>query len=111
MRVDYKHMDQVADGIKFAMSNFAGLPSEMTGKRRQEYWQTVRVPYCEPCAYEEKLAIFDDVTGSRTSLLSAYERITAYITDGAVTTLPPIPEKLRKRAEAMIRRSSRWPGT
>lgn len=51
--------------------------------------------------YNEHLAIFDSLS-SRISLLSSYERITAKITEGRVTGLPPMDEKLRVRAERMV---------
>ena len=76
----------------------------MTAAERHAYWANVEVPYRPYYAYEETLAVFGDMPGSPGSMLSAYERITGYITDGAVTSLPPIDEELRSATRAKFDR-------
>nr|WP_246140995.1 hypothetical protein [Micromonospora olivasterospora] len=68
----------------------------MTDAERQDYWLTVEVPYRAYYAYEETLATFGDVPGSR-GLLSAYESLTRHITGGRVTALPRMDEGLRRQ--------------
>jgi tetratricopeptide (TPR) repeat protein len=95
MRVDLSEQERVDASRIFAQRRFENLPSNMTIAERQDYWAKVEVPYRPYYAYEETLAVFGDLPGSPGSMLSAYERITGYITDGAVTGLPPIDEDLR----------------
>ena len=104
MRVDVSEQERVDASRIFAQRRFENLPSDMTVAERHVYWANVEVPYRPYYAYEETLAVFGDMPGSPTSMLSAYERITAYITDGAVTSLPPIDEELRSATRAKFDR-------
>jgi tetratricopeptide (TPR) repeat protein len=71
----------------------------------QRYLGSVEIPYKSAYAYEEVLATFRDVPGIPTSLLAAFERLTARITDGDVTGFDPLPEEQRHRyLEAFTRR-------
>ena len=79
----------------FATRLFGGLPAGMTDAQRRAYWVNVEVPYRAFYAFEETLAVFNDTPGSPTSMLSSFERIASYITDGAVTGLPGMDEDLR----------------
>src|SRR3984885_7669280 len=85
MRVDPFEQERVEAGRVFAQRRFENLPADMTAAQRRAYWSSVEVPYRPYYAYEEKLAIFGDTPGLPGSMLSAYERLTSYITDGAVT--------------------------
>ena len=106
MRIDHSREDKVAAGMEFVERHFAGLPKDMRQEQRRAYWAEVEVPYRPGYAYEETLAAFGDRPGTADSLLSSYERITARITDHAVTRLPPRQEWLRLRT---WRRFSRTP--
>jgi hypothetical protein len=106
MRVDPSQHERVEAGRVFAQQNFEDLPAGMTAAERHSYWSGVEIPYRPYYAYEEILAVFGDAPGDPGSLLSAYERITAYITADAVTTLPTIDEDLR---HATRRRYDRRP--
>ncbi|MEO3778016.1 FxSxx-COOH system tetratricopeptide repeat protein [Micromonospora sp. B11E3] len=96
MRVDEGEKSKTDAGRSLAMQRFAGLPAGMTEAERQEYWLTVEVPYRAYYAYEETLATFGDVPGSR-GLLSAYESLTRHVTGGRVTALPRMDEGLRRQ--------------
>jgi hypothetical protein len=96
MRVDPFEQERVEAGRVFAQRRFENLPAGMTPAQRRAYWTSVEVPYRPYYAYEEMLAIFGDSPGSPGSMLSAYERITGYLTEGVVTSLPPIDDDLRK---------------
>jgi MinD-like ATPase involved in chromosome partitioning or flagellar assembly/tetratricopeptide (TPR) repeat protein len=104
MRVDQAEKEKVEAGHKVAVALFAGLPAAMSEAQRRQYWAAVEVPYRAFYAYEETLAVFGDPPGSPTSLLSAFERLTAQITDGAVTSLPPVDEQLRNRTKLQFAR-------
>jgi CobQ/CobB/MinD/ParA nucleotide binding domain/NB-ARC domain len=104
MRVDLSELDRVNASRTFAQRRFENLPSDMTATERHDYWAKVEVPYQPYYAYEETLAIFGDMPGSPRSMLSAYERLTGYITDDAVTSLPPIDEELRIATRAKFER-------
>ncbi|MEH1167719.1 FxSxx-COOH system tetratricopeptide repeat protein [Micromonospora sp. CPCC 205539] len=96
MRVDEGEKSKTDAGRALAMQRFAGLPSGMTDTERQDYWLTVEVPYRAYYAYEETLATFGDVPGSR-GLLSAYESLTRHVTGGQVSALPRMDEGLRRQ--------------
>ncbi|MEU3456589.1 FxSxx-COOH system tetratricopeptide repeat protein [Micromonospora sp. NPDC006766] len=96
MRVDEGEKSKTDAGRALAMQRFAGLPSGMVDIERQDYWLTVEVPYRAYYAYEETLATFGDVPGSR-GLLSAYEALTRHITNGQVTALPRMDDGLRRQ--------------
>ncbi|MEV4275016.1 FxSxx-COOH system tetratricopeptide repeat protein [Actinoplanes xinjiangensis] len=97
MRVDPAEKDKADAGRALAMQRFPGLPDGMSPAERSRYWNAVEVPYRAFYAYEEILATFGDPPGQTTSLLAAYERLTAHITDGEVTAMPVLDEALRAR--------------
>jgi tetratricopeptide (TPR) repeat protein len=57
--------------------------------------ETVEVPYRPVQAYGEVLAALVDEPGRPASMLTAYERLAAAITEGEVTRLPPVPRLFR----------------
>ena len=93
MRVDDSQKERSDAGLTEAVRRFPSLPAGMSEEQRREYWSTIGVPYRSAYAYEEMLAVFD--RSSRASLLPSFERITGYITNGAVTSVPPVDETLR----------------
>lgn len=104
MRVDPSEQERVQAGRIYAQRRFEGLPAGLTAAERHAYWGNVEVPYRPYYAYEEMLAVFGDTPGSPGSMLSAYERITGYITDGAVTSLPSVDDDLRNAMRARFDR-------
>jgi tetratricopeptide (TPR) repeat protein len=105
MRVDQGEKERVEAGRAFARRIFAGLPAGMTDNERQQYWGAVEVPYQPFYAFEEILAIFGDRPGAPGSLLSSFERLSAQITGGSVTSLEPLDEDLRVRVrQRFVRR-------
>ena len=105
MRIDHAQKEKVDAGLRFASQQFEGLPAGMSDEWRREYWAEVEVPYRPSYAYEETLATIGDRPGSRTSLLSSYERLTARITGGAVSSLPLREEWLRLRTRLLFSRT------
>ncbi|WP_198170432.1 FxSxx-COOH system tetratricopeptide repeat protein [Actinoplanes awajinensis] len=61
------------------------------------YWGDVEIPYKPFFAYEEILATFGERARQEHSLLSSFERLTGIITENAVTELPPMDERERRR--------------
>ena len=92
-------------GRALARLKFAGLPKHLSGEELAAYWGAVEIPYRPYYAYEETLATVGDAAGLANSLLSAFERLTTVISDGEVTALPAVPERVRLRCrDAYIRR-------
>jgi cellulose biosynthesis protein BcsQ len=110
MRVDLAEKKKVDDGRLRAMRRFPGLPAGMTDIERREYWATIEIPYQAFYGYDEMLAVFGDKPDMPGSLLSAYERLTARITQNAVTSLPRMDEQLRLRTGDKFSRSAPFAG-
>jgi cellulose biosynthesis protein BcsQ len=105
MRVDEGENEKSDAGRALARHRFAGLPAGMDETQLSQYWAGMVIPYRPFYAYEEILASFGDQHGSPISMLSACERLTAELTRGRVTSLPPMPEDVRLRyKEAFTRR-------
>ena len=107
MRVDEGEKEKADTGRSLARRRFDGLPSDLTEQRRQIYWSNVEIPYKPFYAYEEILAAFGDKNTGPNMLLGAYERLTGYITEGAITTVPPIETELRESWLKRFERSAR----
>jgi tetratricopeptide (TPR) repeat protein len=105
MRVDDAEKEKLDVGRALARAKFAHFPSGVTEDEAARYWASVEIPYKPFYAYEEVLAVFGDAPGSPLSLVSAYERLTAEITERAVPSLQPMSEEVRLRyREAFVRR-------
>ncbi|MFE7855640.1 FxSxx-COOH system tetratricopeptide repeat protein [Streptomyces sp. NPDC057403] len=110
MRVEDGEKDKVEAGRAVARQRFAGLPEGPGGERLgtdevNAYWSSVEIPYKPYYAFEETLAVVGDKKGDPKSLLSAFERLTAFVSDHEVTALPQIQEPVRLRCrDAFIRR-------
>ncbi|MDW5328218.1 FxSxx-COOH system tetratricopeptide repeat protein [Plantactinospora sp. KLBMP9567] len=100
MRVDPAEQDKANAGRALAMHRFAGLPAGLTEADRRDYWAEVEVPYVAYYAYEETLATF----GTDRAMLSAYERLTAAITEGQVRSLPRMEDVLRDQLRSQFER-------
>ncbi|WP_081982412.1 FxSxx-COOH system tetratricopeptide repeat protein [Streptacidiphilus albus] len=97
MRIDDGEKEKVDAGRALSRVRFDGLPQGLSGEELTRYWGAVEVPYRPFYAYEEILATFGDQSGVPTSMLSAFERLTAVLTDERVTALPAIPQDTRLR--------------
>lgn len=104
MRVDQAEKEKIEAGRAVAVERFAGIPGDMSEAERGAYWAEVEVPYQPFYSYEETLAVFGDQPGSPRSLLASFERLTSYITDGAVTRLPAFDEQMRNRTKQLFTR-------
>jgi tetratricopeptide (TPR) repeat protein len=106
MRVDQAEKEKVDAGRLVAVRHFPGLPEGMSDVQRRKYWASIEVPYQAFYAYEETLAVFGDPAGLPGSLLASFERLTAQITEGAVTSLPPLDEQVRLRTKRKFARTA-----
>lgn len=95
MRIDEGEKEKADAGRALARAKFEGFPTGLDEEQRASYWGAVEIPYRPYYAYEETLAAFGDEVGNPTSLLSAFERLTAVVSDQAVTRLPRMPEDVR----------------
>ena len=62
------------------------------------------MPYQTFYAYEETLATFADTPGLSGSLLSAYETLTRYVTNGDVRAMPQLDGSIRAQITARFER-------
>ncbi|MDQ1288588.1 MAG: hypothetical protein QG622_2153 [Actinomycetota bacterium] len=95
MRTDASEKGKLDAGRELARKRFATALSR-SGPVDADGWPALEVPYIPYYAFEEILAAFGDPPGQPTSLLAAFERVTAHLTNGAVTQLHPMDEQLRR---------------
>lgn len=95
MRVENGENAKVEAGRAVARTEFDRFPRGLRRDEATAYWLAVEVPYRAFYAFEETLATFGDRPGAPGSMLAAFERLTAAITEGEVTTCRPIEESLR----------------
>lgn len=84
MRVDPDDTDRLALRQAFARETFADVLSRAGISKLADYWALVEVPHRSFYAYEEVLSTFKDDPNDPKTLLSAFVRLTRYLTDGAV---------------------------
>ena len=106
MRVENAERAKLESGRNLARQRFGDLPEALSAADRADYWIHMSVPYQPFYAYEETLATFGDDVPSPTTLLAAYQRLTDYITDGAIASMPQMPARLR---ESWLKRFERHP--
>jgi hypothetical protein len=102
MRVDEAEKNKADAGRTAARTRFAEL--KLTELASAKYWGQVEIPYVPFYNYEETLATFADSPNDRHTLLDAYVRLAAVLTDGEVTGLPELDEGERKAVLAEISR-------
>ncbi|MEU0134432.1 FxSxx-COOH system tetratricopeptide repeat protein [Streptomyces sp. NPDC006296] len=110
MRIDEGEKEKADAGRALARLRFDRLPRDLSGDALTAYWGAVEIPYRPYYAYEETLATFGDEAGLSNSLLSAFERLTAFVTRQEVTSMPPVGEEARLRIrDAFTRRRPALP--
>jgi tetratricopeptide (TPR) repeat protein len=95
MRVDEGEKEKADTGRAYAREAFKGLPSGLGEEALNRYWGSVEFPYKPYYGYEEILAVFGDQPQTANTLLAACERLTAELTEGEITGLPPMDADLR----------------
>jgi len=97
MRIEDGEKVKLDIGRVLARTKFEPFPAGLNTEQSVQYWGSVEIPYMPYYAFEETLATFGDEPGIPTSLLAAFERLTAAITAGQVTSMPVLPEETRLR--------------
>lgn len=95
MRIELGENAKVEAGRAYARTRFDRFPRGMSQQEANRYWLSVEIPYRPYYAFEETLATFGDSPGSPNSMLAAFERLSAEITEGRVSSYTPVPEDLR----------------
>ncbi|MGW1618474.1 FxSxx-COOH system tetratricopeptide repeat protein [Streptomyces sp. NPDC002172] len=105
MRVEDAGRDRLEAGRYQARSLFARYLDWMPEDEREVYWNSVEIPYKASYAYEEIPATVGERRQDGT-LLAAFERLTARLTDNAVTRLSNMSETYRQRLRREYERNS-----
>ncbi|MGV4986994.1 FxSxx-COOH system tetratricopeptide repeat protein [Streptomyces sp. NRAIS3] len=105
MRVEDAGQDRLEAGRYQARSLFAPFLDWLPAEKQDEYWSSVEIPYKPSYAYEEIPATVGERRQDGT-LLAAFERLTARLTDDRVTRLNNMPEKYRQHLRTQYERSS-----
>ncbi|MFF3303538.1 FxSxx-COOH system tetratricopeptide repeat protein [Streptomyces sp. NPDC002908] len=110
MRIDEGEKEKADAGRALARLKFDRLPRDLSGDELTAYWGAVEIPYRPYYAYEETLATFGDEAGLSNSLLSAFERLTAVVTQQEITSMPQVGDEVRLRIrDAFTRRRPALP--
>ncbi|WP_406091768.1 FxSxx-COOH system tetratricopeptide repeat protein [Kitasatospora purpeofusca] len=108
MRVEDAERAGLAAGRDLAHDAFDPyLERWLSPERRADYWRDVEVPYKPFYAYEEVPATIVDRPQQGRSLLASFERLAAWLTDGRVSALRPLPDLARRRLYAAYLRTGR----
>ncbi|WP_435831675.1 FxSxx-COOH system tetratricopeptide repeat protein [Nonomuraea fuscirosea] len=110
MRIEEAEQERLELGRREARMHFDRF-LDRNAEQKAAYWGAVEVPYRSFYAYEEVLAVFGDPPHRPGSLLGAYERLTAEITHGEVTSMAPMAEELRQRSLMQFLRRRPTPPT
>jgi tetratricopeptide (TPR) repeat protein len=109
MRVQYDQRERLDAGRASSQDRFAPFLSWLPSESHQRYWGDVEIPYKSFYAYDEIPATVGDGSFREGSLLSAFERLTKWITEGRVTSFAQLPTDVRQRYEAAYLYGSRTP--
>ncbi|MFD7811933.1 FxSxx-COOH system tetratricopeptide repeat protein [Streptomyces sp. NPDC059785] len=107
MRVEDAERDRLDVGRQHAREAFGPYLDWVPEDQREQYWGQVEIPYKTYFAYEEVPATVGDGPHQTGTMLKATERLTKWITDGAVTGQRPLPADERQRLLSAYLRKSR----
>ncbi|MGP4046275.1 FxSxx-COOH system tetratricopeptide repeat protein [Streptomyces sp. 2A115] len=107
MRVEDAEQELLDQGRDSARAGFAPFLSWLGEEHHARYWGEVEIPYKPYYAYAEIPATVKDRLLQKGSLLTAFERLTAWITDEEVRALEPQPAEERKQLVAEYLRDPR----
>lgn len=108
MRVELAEKEKLERRRELCRMRFALFPNSIPdGEPRDRYWRRVETLYVPFYAYEEIIATIGDKPGHASSLLTAAEHLSEYVSDGAVTKMAPLPEARRLELLARYERQSR----
>jgi FxsC-like protein len=108
-RVEKSEKERLDLAREVAHARFDQLLDHLDESERGQYWGRVEIFYEPFYAYEEMLAAFGDKPHQTNSLLASNERLTAYLTQNAVSELEPVSETDRQIVLAKYARQTRRP--
>jgi hypothetical protein len=94
-RVELGEKERLDVACERARRTFDAYIRHLSREERAAYWEGVEVLYQPYYAYEEVLAVFAERRRQRGSLLTSFEQLTRYVTDGDVTELGRMGETAR----------------
>ena len=95
MRVEEAETERLEAGRDFSRSEFGPFLSWLGEEEHARYWGEIEIPYKAFYAYEEIPATVADRPRQERSLLTAFERLTEWISEGQVRRLAPLPADRR----------------
>ncbi|UIX33081.1 FxSxx-COOH system tetratricopeptide repeat protein [Streptomyces sp. GQFP] len=96
MRVEEAETERLEAGRDFSRSEFGPfLQRWLREEEHARYWGEIEIPYKAFYAYEEIPATVADRPLQERSLLTAFERLTEWISEGQVRRLAPLPADRR----------------
>lgn len=107
MRVENAEQELLEKGRDSARAEFAPFLTWLDEQRHERYWGEVEIPYTPYYAYAEIPATVKDRPLQEGSLLAAFERLTAWITEDRVRSLVPQPAEERRQLAAEYLRDPR----
>jgi hypothetical protein len=100
-RVELAEKEKLDARRLFARERFSPFLETLAGlggQRNEDYWGEMEVLYDPFYAYDEILATVADLPGRANSILAAFERLSARITNGEVSRLGEISDTKRREA-------------
>ncbi|MFJ8107445.1 FxSxx-COOH system tetratricopeptide repeat protein [Streptomyces sp. NPDC096132] len=107
MRVEEAETERLEAGRDFSRTEFDPFLAWLPQEERSRYWGEIEIPYKAFYAYEEIPATVADRPRQERSLLTAFERLTEWISDGRVRRLAPLPADRRAELRAAYLRVPR----
>lgn len=107
MRVELAEKQKLESARDLAWEKFAPFLWHIPPGEQSRYWGQVEVLYQPFYAFEEVLATFGDKPFQTKSVLSSMEAITNYLTDGAITSFPSLPDEQRNEVLFRYRRRTK----
>ncbi|MEV0484168.1 FxSxx-COOH system tetratricopeptide repeat protein [Streptomyces sp. NPDC050508] len=95
MRVEEAETERLEAGRDYCRTEFDPFLEWLGDEERSRYWGEIEIPYKAFYAYEEIPATVADRPHQERSLLTAFERLTEWISEGRVRRLAPLPAERR----------------
>jgi cellulose biosynthesis protein BcsQ len=95
MRVEEAETERLEAGRDYSRSEFDPFLDWLPEDDRTRYWGEIEIPYKAFYAYEEIPATIADRPRQERSLLTAFERLTEWVSEGRVRRFTPLPADRR----------------
>jgi MinD-like ATPase involved in chromosome partitioning or flagellar assembly len=95
MRVEEAETERLEAGRDYSRSEFDPYLDWLPEDDRTRYWGEIEIPYKAFYAYEEIPATIADRPRQERSLLTAFERLTEWVSEGRVRRFTPLPADRR----------------